>query len=187
MAKNFLDVIFIKDRINYDGSQLDTHWILKKTEIMGDCAVAFCGACDIPYKNMVDLEDELAGESIASNNMLHFIIELFGIDTLTAVAIQGVFVAEIQNELLKNNINIDKQGDDLFLDDKKLSISIATVSSTSALIHIGLNIGNEGTPVKTCALNDFNINPENFAKYVLERFNKEFNRIKLATTKVKGR
>jgi hypothetical protein len=185
MGKSFLDIKFIEKKINYDGSQLSNHWIYKNYSIMGDAGVCFIGKCDV--KDIVDIEDILDKQKIEANDMLHFIVEIFNKDLLFGVALQSVFISEIQNVLLKKGVNVTKQGDDLFVGKGKLSISIATSSTLSILIHIGINIKNEGTPVKTEALNSFNINPKKFGLEVLNRFKKEYTRIILATTKVKVR
>jgi len=187
MERAFLEIKYIDKKIKYDGSQLAPHWIYKSTGIMGDAAVAFCGPCNIPYDNMADLEDVLDSSSIKADSMLHFICELFGKDCFTAVAVQNAFVSEMQNALLKKGVYVSKIGDDLFVGKGKLSISIATVSTVSALIHVGLNIENKGTPVVTAALKDFSIKPEDLAKDVLKRLNKEYSRMILASCKVRPR
>ncbi len=187
MERTFLEIKNIDKKIKYDGSQLTPHWIYRTTGIMGDAVVAFCGPCSIPYDNMADLEDVIAKESIKADNMLHFICELFGRDCFCAVGVQNAFVSEIQSVLLKKGVDVEKRGDDLFIGKGKLSISIASVSSVSALIHIGLNIENKGTPVLTSALKDFDIRPKDFAFEVLKRMKKEYSRMVLASCKVRPR
>lgn len=187
MERSFLEVKQLGERVDYDGSQLNPHWIYKRTGIMGDAAVSFVGACDIPDEQIVDIEDLLDKQKIKGNKMLHFIVEIFGRDCIFGTLLQSVFVSEIQNELLARGIKVEKKGDDLFIGDGKLSISIATASCVSSLIHIGLNITNEGTPVKTSCISDQGIDTVPFSIKVLERFNIEFSRIILASSKVKAR
>jgi len=185
VERTFLEVKFIKEKINYDGSQLSPHWIYKTTGIMGDAAVSFIGACNVTPEHMIDMEDLIAGDKIASDLMLHFIIEIFNKSAFEGAVIQCVMVSEIHSVLLENNINVKRIGDDLFVGDAKLSISIATASAVSALIHIALNITNDGTPVKTCALNDFKINAASFAEQCLQKIKKEYSRLVLAASKVR--
>jgi len=187
MERTFLEIEYIDTKIKYDGSQLAPHWIYKTTGIMGDAVVAFCGPCNIPYDNMADLEDVLAKDSIKADSMLHFICEIFGKDCFSAIGVQNAFVSEVHSSLLKYGVKAIKQGDDIFIGKGKLSISIASVSSVSALIHIGLNIENKGTPVATAALNDFNIKPKAFALDILNRMKKEYSRMVLASCKVRPR
>lgn len=185
MGKSFLSLVHIKDTVNYNGSQLRPHWIYENYKTMGDVCVSFIGSCDIPYKYMVDLEDELAKDSIFSKKMLHIIVELFAKNIYFGVLFQGIIISEIQNELLDAKITVKKFGDDLFLDDKKLSISIATVSMVSTLIHVGINISSVGTPVKTVSLEDLNIDAETFRVKILDRIDNEYSRIIGAVSKVK--
>ena len=187
MERSFLEIKYLDEKINYDGSQLAPHWIYKKTGIMGDAAVSFIGSCDVTDDEMADLEDLLQHKTIKADRMVHFIIELFGRDCLFATAVQCLFISEIQNLLLSHDIAVKKDGDDLFVGKGKLSISIASVSPVSALIHIGINISNNGTPVQTSALEDFNIDPKTFSSAALKRFNYEFTRIILAASKVRAR
>ena len=49
-----------------------------------------------------------------------------------------------------------QDGDDIFIDNKKLSVSIASASISSMKIHFALNVTTQGTPddVETSALED---------------------------------
>lgn len=186
MSGSILNIVHIDKKIKYDGSQLKPHFIYKSTNLIGDAAVSFIGPCDIPYTYMVDLEDVLNKDAIYSKNMLHFIFEFFSKSIYFGVLFQNAIISEIQNELLDHNINIEKKGDDLYLKNKKLSISIATVSIVSCLIHVGINIDSKGTPVKTVSLNDLKIDVDIFRKKILNRVDKEYRRIILASSKVKA-
>ena len=187
MERSFLEIKHLDEKLDYDGSQLAPHWIYKKTGIMGDAVVSFIGSCNVLDDQMADLEDLIQKKTIRSDNMLHFIVEIFGRDCLFAAAVQHLFISEIQNVLLEKDIHVKKDGDDLFIGDGKLSISIASVSPVSALIHIGMNITNDGTPVRTSALKDINIEPKAFAVTVMKRMDSEFSRIILAASKVRAR
>ena len=70
----------------------------------------------------------------------------------------------------------------------KLSVSIATKSITSILIHTGLNILSEGAPVKAAGLqSELGITDiKEFALEVMNRYSEELQDIVLAGTKVRG-
>ncbi len=139
----------------YTGSELVSHWIYKNTGILGDAVVAFTGPCNVELSSMVDLEDVLNEDSIYSENMLHFIVEIFGIPLEEGVLIQRLFTSILQDRINAElgELKIKRMGDDLFYQDtKKLSVSICTVSPTSILIHTGLNIDPEGAPVEAAGL-----------------------------------
>jgi hypothetical protein len=74
------------------------------------------------------------------------------------------------------------------IDGKKLSVSIATKSATSILIHTGLNILSENAPIKASGLtSELGIRDiKEFAKIVMQRYSDEIEDIILASTKVRG-
>ncbi|MCB9026135.1 MAG: DUF366 family protein [Bdellovibrionaceae bacterium] len=72
----------------------------------------------------------------------------------------------------------------VYLLNKKLNISIATISPISALIHGSLNIENEGTPVETLWLLDLKINTGDFDLNFSKRVLLEMQKMNLATQKV---
>lgn len=181
---------FIENEIKYTGSELAPHWIYKNFHLQGDAVVAFIGECEVKLTEMVDIEDVINNEPIYSKSMLSFIVEHFNIGLIEGVTRQRLFICIIKEELEKHlSCKIIRSGDDLFINDKKLSVSIATKSPTSVLMHIGLNINSEGAPVKACGLqNDLNFSDiMDFAKNIMVKYSQEIDDIILASTKVNGR
>ncbi len=178
---------FLENDLNYDGSQLHSLFGYLGNGILGDSIIAFKGACQIPFENMVDGEDVLAQSSIQGQSMLHFIIEEFGMSLELAVTRQRLFAALVLGELTKYSprAELRREGDDIYRHDSKLSISIATVSPVSALIHFAMNITNDGTPVKTVSLIDIGVEPREIAGLIAQRYIHEIKTIKEACTKVK--
>ena len=94
----------------------------------------------------------------------------------------------IKELLEERGIFVVRNGDDLMIDGRKLSVSIATKSTTSILIHTGLNILSEGAPVKASGLtSELGISDiKEFALEVMKRYSEELEDINLASTKVRG-
>ena len=134
---------FIDENIKYIGSQLAPHWIYKNFKIQGDAIVAFIGECEVKLTEMVDIEDVINDEPIYSKNMLSFISEQFGINLVEGVFRQRLLICVIKELLEERGIFVVRNGDDLMINGRKLSVSIATKSITSVLIHTGLNILSE--------------------------------------------
>jgi hypothetical protein len=87
------------------------------------------------------------------------------------------------------DISLRRIGDDLFVNDsKKLSVSICTVSPTSILIHAGLNVESEGTPVESAGLSsDMGIQQvKALALSCMKTLSEEWEDIKLCCCKVKA-
>ena len=187
--------LFIDKEIKYIGSQLAPHWIYKNFHILGDAIVSFIGEVDVKITEMVDIEDVISNSPIYSKKMVNFIIEQFGISLSECVLRQRFLICIIIEELrkiLKDKFQIRRSGDDIFVNingiDKKLSVSIATKSTTSGLIHTALNIDPDGAPIDACGLTtDLGItNVEEFAKNVMKRYIEEDTEILEATCKVRG-
>ncbi len=179
---------FIEEDVKYIGSQLAPHWIYKNYKIQGDAIVAFCGECEVRLTEMVDIEDVINNEPIYSKYMLSFITEQFGVDLQEGVFRQRLLMCIIKELLEARGIFVVRNGDDLMIGDKKLSVSIATKSITSILIHTGLNIVSEGAPVKAAGLeSELGIKDvKTFALEVMQKYSNELEDIKLACTKVRG-
>jgi len=78
-----------------------------------------------------------------------------------------------------------REGDDLYWNEGKLSISIATQSPVATMIHFAVHITHENTPVKTASLEDLNIDPIQFAKNLMDNFAEEVKSMQVATEKVR--
>lgn len=187
--------LFIENEIKYIGSQLAPHWIYKNFHILGDAIVSFIGEMDVKITEMVDIEDVISNSPIYSKKMVSFIIEQFEISLSECVLRQRFLICIIIEELRKilgDKFKITRSGDDIFVNingkDKKLSVSIATKSITSGLIHTGLNIDPTGAPVDACGLTtDLGITDiEGFARNVMKRYIEENNEMKDAVCKVRG-
>ena len=183
-----MKTLFIDKEIKYIGSQLAPHWIYKNFKIQGDAIVAFCGECEVKLTEMVDIEDVINNEPIYSKYMLSFITEQFNTELVEGVFRQRLLICIIKEALEKRGFKITRNGDDLFFDGKKLTVSIATKSMTSILIHTGINIDSEGAPVKASGLtSELGIKDiKDFAKEVLNKYSEEIDDIIMASTKVRG-
>ena len=179
---------FIENEIKYIGSQLAPHWIYKNFKIQGDAIVAFVGECEVKLTEMVDIEDVINNEPIYSKYMLSFITEQFNVELVEGVFRQRLLMCVIKEALEKRGFLVRRNGDDLFVNDKKLSVSIATKSMTSILIHTGINILSEGAPISVSGLeSDLGIKDiKEFALEVMKNYSDEVEDIVLASTKVRG-
>lgn len=183
-----MKTLFIENEIKYIGSQLAPHWIYKNFKIQGDAIVAFVGECEVKLTEMVDIEDVINNEPIYSKYMLSFITEQFNVELVEGVFRQRLLVTCIKEALERRGFFVRRNGDDLFVNDKKLSVSIATKSMTSVLIHTGLNILSDGAPIPVSGLgSDLGIEDiKEFAQEIMQKYSAEIEDIILASTKVRG-
>lgn len=180
---------FFSDKpLGYDGTQLRSHFAFDTFNIQGDSIVAFIGPCDVTKEHLVDLEDAHHDKFIHSENMLHFIVEHFHDDLVRTVAYQRLLVDLIIQEIStdKEDVKLSRRGNDIYDDIYKLSVSVATKSPVSCLIHTGINISSKNTPVPTRGLEDYQLNAYSLATGIMNRYKNELNEIYLACSKVKG-
>jgi len=209
-----LKTLFAPREIAYTGEQLRSHWAYRSYDLLGDSAVAFVGPCDVRPEHMKDVEDVKAGSRIYSESMLHFIVEHFGCGLEEAVLRQRLLIA-IMGENLNRRVGqsaanagrggqrkkgrlgdseirrlesrqVVRRGSDLYDGDFKLTVSIASVSPVSALIHAGINISSRNTPVPTRGLADYGIEPREFAEGILSGYAAECEGLLRARCKVRG-
>ncbi len=179
---------WMDDEICYDGLQLRSGWIADIATLTGDAIVSFMGPAYVPIENMVDMDDVANDEPIFSRSMLHFIIEHPDCDLKLAVARQRI-ITTIACELFhdfESGKNVVRRGDDLFDGDKKISVSIATKSPTSCLIHFAINILSDGTPLPTKGLADFKIEPKAFSEKLMNIYMDEIASMDHACNKVRS-
>jgi hypothetical protein len=172
----------------YDGSQLSSLWAYRNYALQGDSIVAFTGPCKVSLDKMVDMADVLAGDFIYSEKMLHFIVEHFDLDLEKTVTRQRLLMAVINEAIMETaGVTVTRKGDDLFLDNRKLSVSIATLSPVSTLIHTGLNLSSRNTPVPTVSLPEIGVHETPaYANRVMEKYTTEIAGIRMARCKVRG-
>lgn len=179
---------YIAKEIAYTGEELQSHWAYRRFHILGDSMVAFQGPCHVAVDRMVDLADVKAGAPIKSERMLHLIVEHFGDGLEKTVLRQRLLVCIIGETLTDFGVKtaLVRRGDDLFQGDDKLSVSIATKTPVSSMIHVGLNVVTQGTPVPTAGLADMGIDPERLARDVIHRYINEMQGVREAQCKVRG-
>jgi len=178
----------IDHELAYDGTQLAPHWIYRNYDLMGDAVVAFIGPATVTTDHMVDLQDVKANAPIYSPKMLHFIGEWFHDSLDIAVLTQNLFIREVYERLLHRGIGeLSRRGNDIYYQARKLSVSIATKSSVSVLMHTGLNIDTDGTPVPTAGLTELGLKPFIFAQEVLDSFARDHELWRQARVKVLAR
>ncbi len=177
---------WLPEEIVYSGRELRSHWIAETAGLEGDALIAFVGPCNVAVEHLVDLEDARRGVGISAAQMLHFIAEHFDTDLATAVLRQRLLVCLAAEMLSAASVcQLRRDGDDLFVGERKLSVSIATTSPVSALIHLGLNIDPAGAPVPAVGLAELGISAPVLAQQVMTAYAAELQSCQAACAKVR--
>ena len=185
----------VEDIFEYDGSQIDPSWAFQEFGIYGSSIVTWIGPVNIAPDNLKDFAD--VGLEIKSNYMVNFICEFFDQqppNMRIAYLRQRLLVMIFREILTEKGVKTTREGDDIFVDGRKLSISIASVSLSSAKIHFALNLEDKGTPddVDTIGLYDIDggsiFNSDNVKDLIFdvaERFIDELESIEKDISKTK--
>jgi len=185
----------VEDIFEYDGSQINPSWAFNEFGIYGSSIVTWIGPVNITPDNLKDFAD--VGLEIKSNYMVNFICEFFDqqpTNMRIAYLRQRLLVMIFREILTEKGVITTREGDDIYVDGGKLSISIASISLSSSKIHFALNLEDKGTPsdVETIGLYDIangDIFNENNIKDlifdVVNRFIDELNTIENDISKTK--
>ena len=184
-TESAVNYVVSREQVLYTGQELRSHWLFHRFGLRGDAAAAFIGPCEVTLEHMVDQADVAAGDSIRAALMLHFIIEHFDTDLTRAILRQRLLVC-LARELLEGADGLRRSGDDLYIAERKLSVSIATASPVSTLIHFALNVDPTGAPVPAVGLAELGVVPLPFAELLLARYAEECASIAAARCKVRG-
>ncbi len=180
--------------VEYTGMELRPLFNYNVTKIKGDSAIMFISGMNVPTSHMVDMEDVIADDFIYSPLAVNIICEIFNIGIETAVLYQRLLMRCLFDSLQPYIPLLILSGDDLFVADdsimKKLSVSIATVSPVSGLIHCGLNIKQPAISIPTVGLEELlETNDLKEIVHVIEgalrTFKHEVESIKSAAVKVR--
>lgn len=173
----------------YRGPELRPHYILETFNIEGHALVAFQGPCDVATDKLVDWEDRLAKDHIRAKSMIHVLGEFFQVPLIEGVWMQRLFAATVysvlRDSLVGQSAQVTRSGDDIFVNDKKLSVSIVAPSPASCVFHFGINIDPLGAPVQAIGLQELNVKPRQLIEQVFTQFEAEWASISRACVKVR--
>ena len=177
----------VDEIFEYDGTQIDPSWAFQEFGIYGSSIITWIGPVNITPDNLKDFAD--VGLEIKSNYMANFICEFFDQqppNMRVAYLRQRLLVMIFREILTEKGVSSKREGDDIFVDGGKLSISIASVSLSSAKIHFALNLEDKGTPsdVETIGLYDVKVdgkqifNEDNLTDLINETAERFINELK---------
>ena len=171
--------------VPYIGTELRSGWVREHAGLEGDAAAGFVGPCDVPTANLVDLDDARAGEFIRAASMAHVIVEHPGCPLREAVLRQRLMVAILAEILAGAGKFARRDGDDLYYDGRKLTVSIAAPAPASSLIHLGINVDPQGAPVAAVGLHEMGLDATSVLGELLARYARELESAAYAATKVR--
>lgn len=187
-----MNIYFHPIELDYTGDQLRSLFTYELSGKPGNNIIAFIGKMNLKEK-MIDMEDILENDYIYSPLALNFIVEIFHINLETTILYQRLLMQCITDVLKTYPIfwnNVIREGDDIFYIEEggkyKMSVSIATVSPISGLIHVGINMKvDDKIPVKAYGIGTDDFFIKDFVKTLFNSFIEEYTGIQCASVKVK--
>jgi len=181
-----ISVVIVDKEMKYTGKEIESLWAFKTFNIQKDSIVVFKGPMEVKIEDMKDLKD-VKEESeyqipIKSSESINYIVEHFDNPDLKITYLRQRILVSIAKEVIEEmgNIRLKREGDDLYFEDKKLSVCIACRGVSSGKIHLGINVKTEGTPehVNATGLNDIGVkNIEKVMEKIATLYAKEMTKI----------
>lgn len=175
----------LQDALAYTGKELRSGWVRRMTGIDGDAAAGFVGGCHVATADLVDLDDARAGATIESAEMAHVIVEHHGCTIRTCVLRQRLMVCILGEILGARGISVSRDGDDIYFEKRKMTVSIAAPARESSLIHLGINVRPDGAPVPAVGLAEFGVEARELLEELLTRYKSELETADHAENKVR--
>ena len=193
--------MIIKDIKVYDGPLIHKRFAydyFRNKVLPTGNIIAFRCPMDVSIDGMIDQEDVLQGDYIASDDAVNFCWEIPHLDKFGAVAFQRLFNTQIAN-ILSGLINkpIEVDGDDLMVHDEfegndgklqavgKCSVSITYSKDNVAIGHTGINIdAGRKAPAFAYSTELDEEQTQEFMTRVIDTFYGMVDDIFIATTKI---
>ncbi|ACX73373.1 protein of unknown function DUF366 [Methanocaldococcus vulcanius M7] len=164
IEKEYMDLIIVKDFLKYTGKEIEPLWAFKNFNVQKDNIVAFRGKIEVDQEHMKDLKDVKREQHIKtpirSDDSINFIVEHFDMIDLKTTYLRQRLLICIAKEIIERECNkkLKRDGDDLYYNNKKLSVSIACKGITSSKIHLGINVKSKGVEhVEIIGLEDLGV------------------------------
>jgi hypothetical protein len=141
----------------YRGNELLPGWERLNYNVRGNSLVYWISPTDVSVEFMKDVDDVRENLSIKSDSMLHFVFTYYTMNDATwAVFAQRLLtrhiVDYIRHYLSERVARID--GNDVFVDGRKFSVSIAGIAPGLTKFHFGINVESKGAPIPVSSLTD---------------------------------
>jgi hypothetical protein len=184
----FIGFKVLQESFPYTGRELRVGWVRQKTHIDGGgAAVGWVGPCRVETEDLVDLDDAKKGSFIEAARMAHVVVEHLACTLQAAVLRQRLLVCILGEVMRERGVSPERHGDDLYVDGRKLTVSIAAPSRGGAcLIHLGINVDPTGSPVSSVGLDELGVPPHELLEMILEKYRVELAEAAHAEIKVRS-
>lgn len=142
---NRMDYLLLHEPMTMTIAAMKSHWALMNFDLWGNSLVVFRGRMQIEAREMIDLKELKRGTVFPDGDIVHFIIEHFGDDLEKGVLRQNILVNIAEEKLSHRmqNRRILRWGDDLYDEDRRITLTAVTQTPVSIKIHLGICIDSD--------------------------------------------
>ena len=173
-----MDYLLVPDQMVMTVEAMKSHWALLKFDLWGNSMVIFKGPIKIEPKEMIDLKELKRGTAFPDGDLLHFVIEHFGDDIEKGVLRQNILV-NIAEEKISHRLSgrrILRWGDDLYDEDRRITLTAVATTPVSIKIHLGICITSD-TEAGFVGLSEYGLEPEELAEVVGNQYRADMKRL----------
>ena len=175
---NKMDYLFLTEPMKMTIEAMRPHWALVNFDLWGDSMVVFRGTMDVEPKDMIDLKEMKRGTVFPSGDLLHFVIEHFGDELKTGVLRQNILV-NIAEEKLGHRLGSKKilrWGDDLYDEDRRITLTAVAQTPVSVKIHLGICIDSD-QDAGFVGLNEYDLDYQEVAEVIGNQYRADMKRL----------
>jgi uncharacterized protein len=173
-----MDYVILPEPLPMTIEAMKPHWALLRFDLWGNSMVIFKGQMKIDQKDMIDLKEFKRGALFPKGEMLHFVIEHFDDDTEKGVLRQNILV-NIAEEKLSHRLSgrrIIRWGDDLYDEDRRITLTAVSKTPVSVKIHFGLCIETDSEAGYT-GLKEYDLDVHELAEVVGNQYRADMKRL----------
>ncbi|RKZ33730.1 hypothetical protein DRQ33_03645 [bacterium] len=181
MAEGYrMDYLLVPDAMEMTIQAMRPHWALKEFDLWGDSMVIFRGPMNVTPQECIDLKEYKRGTVFPKGDLLHFVIEHFNDNLETGILRQNILVSIAEEKLVHRIGSAQKVlrwGDDLYDEDKRLTLTAVAPTLVSVKIHFGICI--DSFPESGFAgIDEYSLDPIELGEVIGNQYRADIRRLR---------
>ena len=175
---NRMDYLVMTEPMKLTIDAMKSHWALINFDLWGNSMVIFKGPMEIEPKDMIDLKEVKRDTVLPDGDLLHFVIEHFGDDMEKGVLRQNILV-NIAEEKLEHRLSdrkILRWGDDLYDEDRRITLTAVAQTPVSIKIHFGICIDSD-TNAGFVGIDEYHLDIDELAEVIGNQYRADMKRL----------
>ncbi len=175
-----MDYLLVPEPMEMTIDAMRPHWALKKFDLWGDSMVIFRGPMNIKPDEGIDLKEFKRGTVFPKGDILHFIIEHFNDELEKGVLRQNILVSIAEEKLahrIGSSQKILRWGDDLYDEDRRLTLTAVAPTLVSVKIHLGICIDAD-EDAGFAGISEYSLDPNELGEVIGNQYRADIRRLR---------